>query len=236
MRQEIGRRAFVGCIAAGVPLLGDAAFARERVQRAAAVAHVHTADPVSDEVMRQLQTAVKALRETGKAEHARAIASALRLAAAHASATALDDVWKRGLNQQIRAGGLSSIVGREIDARRWQAEAAAFGAPDLQVPSVSFEDREKGVNAILTTGITGSLLSAAAEFDRSARGLARRAERNGFTRVQYMDCSAVNNMVSIVEWEIAIACGFPIDGGSACAFLTGTYIGLQATAWWYGCW
>lgn len=234
MRQEVGRRAFVGTVIAGVPFFTEAALARP--QSTGAAAHMHAADRVSEELLRQFRGAVTSLRETGKAEHARTIASILRLSAAHADALGLDATWKRALEQHLRRDGLQSIIGQDIDPQRWQAEVAFFGAPELQPPFVSAADREKGVNAILSPGIVASLQRAAADFDARAGGLARRTDHGDFTLVQYADCGGLNNMLSIIQWEIAIACGLAyIDGGAACAFLTGTYIGLQAMAWWYGC-
>ena len=233
MRQEIGRRTFVGSVIAGLPLLTQDAFA---LPQSGAVAHVHAADPVIDELARQLRSAVKALHDNPRAEHARAIGSILRLTAAHATAIGLDSTWKRGLEQRVREAGLPWVLARDIDPRQWQAEATAFGAPELQPPYVAASDREKGLNAILTVGISGTLQRAAVEFESHAAGLARRADQNGLVPVQY-DCSSLNNMLSIIQWEIAIACGLSfIDGGVACAFITGTYVGLQAMAWIYGCW
>lgn len=233
MRQDIGRRAFVGSVMASVPLLADTAFALP--QSDGPVAHVHTPDAVSQELLEQFRIAARALRQSGKAEYARAIASVLRIEAAHGVATGLDNLWKKGLDERLRTQGLGAVINQEIDATRWRREAAAFGAPQLQAPFVSTADRQKGLNAILTAGVTATLLNAAKEFELRAPALAKGTGYGPLRPVQY-DCDSYMRALALVQWEMAIACGMSfLDGGVACDFLLGTYVGLQAMAWWYGC-
>jgi hypothetical protein len=201
--------------------------------------HAHGGgDVVHAELIRQLQAEVKGLRESGKPEHARAIASVLRIAAAHGEATGLDTTWKNGLASYIRRYGRRDALNRPADRPQWEAEMRSFGETNPELPFVADKDRAAALDLVLAAGITPTLRSAAAAFDNTAVRLVERAARDGIVRVQAQDanCAELRRMYELLQWEMTVACAFSfIDGGIACTTLTGAAIGFYLSMWWQGC-
>ena len=229
------RRAFIGSAATlATTTAAGVTFVTPTDLLAQAQDHAH-GDVVHQELIRQLQIAVKGLRETGRAEHARTIASVLRIAAAHGAATGLDATWKNGLTRHIRQHGRRDALTRPVDRRRWEAEMRSFGETNPELPFVAEADRGKALDLVRANGITPILRSAAAIFEESAMRLAARSAANGVVRVQD-NCEALRRALDLAQFEQTMACAFSfIDSGVACAFLSGMLAGLYLTVFWYGC-
>jgi len=234
------RRAFIGSAAtlATTTAAAGVTFLAPTELSALGQAHAHNGDAVHGELIRQLQVAVKGLRETGKAEHVRTIASLVRLAAAHGEATGLDTTWKKGLARHIRQHGRRDAISRPVDRRRWEAEMRSFGEVNPELPFVADSDRAAAIDIVLASGITPTLRSAANVFDQTAVRLAARTGGDGIVRVQTSPdvCAEMHRAYELLQWEMTMACAFSfIDAGTACEFLTGMVIGFYLTMWWQGC-
>ena len=231
------RRAFIGSAATlATTAAAGVTFFTPTDLVAQGAAHAHGGDGVHAELIRQLQAAIKGLRDTGRAEHARAIASLLRVAAAHGDATGLDATWRNGLARHLRQHGRRDALTRPVDRRRWEAEMRSFGEASPEPPFVTEADRGTALDLMLAGGITPTLRRAAAAFDATAVRLAQRTTDNGFVRVQSANCAEMRRMYELLQWEMTMACAFSfIDSGVACAFLTGMVTGFYLSMWWQGC-
>jgi len=170
------RRVFLGSAAmVGVGSAAGGSFLLNRESNAQGHAG-HGRDPVFAELGKQIQESVEGLRQRPAGEHARKLASAMRIAAAHGAGVGIDAQVKAALRDAIRKEGRDALLLREVDPARLAQEAKQFGLAQLPPqPPVDFAARGQVLDALLSEGVTAQWRKAADAFDRISEELDRRA-------------------------------------------------------------
>ena len=168
------RRTFLGSAAAagvgaaiGGPLLFPTFPARTHAQ-----GHIET-DPVMAELQKQLTETMIAIRKgVGRAgEHARSIAASIRLLNAHGFAATADVQLRQLVNQE----GREALLARQIEPATVAAELKVIGVTRVPVFSAGYSDHAQMLDATVTQGMTATLATISAGFDRIAPVLDRHA-------------------------------------------------------------
>ena len=138
--------------------------------RAHAQGHVET-DPVMAELQKQLTETMIAIRKgVGRpGEHARSIASSIRLLTANGFAAAADVQLRQLLKQE----GREALLARQLDPARVAAELKAIGVTRVPAFSAGYSDHAQMLDATMTKGMTARLAALGAGFDRLAPVLDR---------------------------------------------------------------
>src|SRR5262245_29796306 len=157
MSVEVGRRVFVGSVAAGLPLLaGGATLALAQRQSDAA----RIQDPVADQLLTDMKGAVRSLSKAGSGEHTRRLASSLRLLAAWGASRQVDARVKETIRSVIAREGRQALLRRNVDRAMFRDEARMLGfdaRSNVPVPeplTVDDATRQKIVDELLTDGVT----------------------------------------------------------------------------------
>jgi hypothetical protein len=174
MKAEVGRRAFVGSVVAGLPFVaGHAALA----QREEIVRHAHAAgdtDPVLDLLVRQIAGVHNAAQTAPRSEHFRALAAQLRTMAVYERQLDVDNQVRTALRALVERDGRNAILYAEPDVQKQRQNLQAYGfrvpGRGREVPLYpTHQQREATLDALLEGGITPAFESMAATADRVAR-------------------------------------------------------------------
>jgi hypothetical protein len=245
MSVEVGRRVFVGSVATGLPLFVGGGMPLAFAQRQSGTAT--NKDPVALELIAEMKRAVRGLSKAPSGEHTRRLASSLRLLAVWGTTNLLDARVKETLRGVIAREGRDVLVRREVDLAMFKAEAREFGfdgtsaAPLPSLPSVDYTARQRVVDDLLANGVTGRWRAVADTLETAANAFDRTASRRsaGMTLVAQTDPS-VCRMIQQEMYNLSIQMAFWCAPWfywvpEPCGLTTSAYLGVAATAWWYGC-
>lgn len=212
MRQEIGRRAFVGTVIAGAPLLveGPSLFAQSN---AATAAGTGSLDPFIEYTVRELATIQRHAQEAHKmrGEEARAAAQQIRAAVVYVQGLGLDEEVKRATGSVVSANGRDAVMYPDVDGQRALAAMRQFGLTLDALPDtggIDYVTRAALLDDLSKTGITpvlsriaDTLAGASAELDRRVATMA-----TPIVRVQDMDwwsgfCSSLQSTIAQLQAE-----------------------------------
>lgn len=238
MKSEVGRRAFVGTVAAGLPLLagtGTAAFAQSGHSP---LQHDVGRGRMDEELHRQIKDAVLGMRGPHAAESARRVATALRMGAAHYAAHNVDERVTSSLQAMMRKEGREAFFAHVLSHRdSFAAEVRDYGITTLPPLPADAGERRRALDQIVASGITPLMLGLADEFDRISTTIdARPALR--FTNVAHAayPCPNTSPYQDTVEILAMASC---LWNPYACALFGGAWagltIGIHVTNWWSGC-
>lgn len=157
MELQVNRRGFVGALAAGVPLLAASAGAQ--------APHRHDADPVGQELRRQLKGSLRGLGGPRHGEASRRLAGAVRIAVAHGAATDIDAQFSAALKQIIRSRGRHALIIADIAPARLAAEAKELGIAVPTLLPFDYNARSKVLDDLLKNGVTATWTKAADAFE-----------------------------------------------------------------------
>lgn len=245
MSVDVGRRVFVGSMAAGLPLLAGGGATLAFAQRQDGAKRIQ--DPVFDQVLIDMKGAVRGLSQAGSGEHARRLASSLRVFAAWGATKQFDSRVKETLRDVVKREGRDTLLRRNADAAMFKAEARALGfdgtsGVPLPVPQlVDFTTKQRVVDDLLANGVTPRWRAAAATLDDAARSLDRMASAKsaGVTLVRQTDpsiCRMINQELNYLNIQMVFWCApWFYWVPEPCGMATSAYLGVWAVGWWYGC-
>jgi hypothetical protein len=182
MNAVVGRRIFVGSVAAGLPLIAGAVHG-VRAQAAAGQDHDHTAngssDAVFDQIVREMAIVHARIRSRGaRGEDARAIAAQLRTAIVHTQQRGIDAPAKKALADLVRTRGRDAVLYLEIDKPNAKARLKQYGiqADDrwFDTTGVDYATRNRVLDEFLAGGLAGALARSADVFERLGAEIDRR--------------------------------------------------------------
>jgi len=245
MNVEVGRRVFVGSMAAGLPLLagGGATLAFAQKQNGA----TRIQDPVFDQLLTDMKGSVRSLSQAGSGEQARRLASSLRVFAAWGASKQFDSRVKATLRDVAKREGRDALLRRSVDPAMFKAEAREFGfdgtsAVPLPVPQpVDFVTRQRVLDDLLANGVTPRWRAVAATLDDAARSLDRMAAARsaGVTLVAQVDpsiCRMIQQELNYLTVQMVFWCApWFYWVPEPCGLATSAYMGVWAVGWWYGC-
>ena len=246
----VPRRAFVGTVAAGLPMLAGAAVlaqttrgpARER-QRGA-----RRRDRLFDHLVSQLVRVHNRSRARGlTGEDSRTVAETLRTLTIYAPQIALDEQVRQGVAAAVQRQGREAVLYAEPDMTAMRDELAHLGVAPGSIEFGKFgppDDtvRRKVLDELLSAGVSPRFIALSTVFDELATARDRFAGRSpGFRRAQYgysgEECQRLRSQIDYLEAEVAIVCGaavfFPALAG-ACGALSVT-LGLELAYYYYFC-
>lgn len=183
MRPEVGRRVFVGSVVAGLPLLAGRS---ELFAQAGIGAHDHGAipgaDPVIDQIVRQIALIHNAAQAGPRGAHARALASQLRMLAVYQRQQGIDDQARSAVKEMVQRDGRNAMLYAEPDQEMRRKAMQQYGfRPDeraLTVPlNATHAQREAALDDLLTHGLTPAYDRLAATLDKLAERLDQRRGR-----------------------------------------------------------
>jgi hypothetical protein len=245
MSVEVGRRVFVGSMAAGLPLLAGGGATLAFAQRQTGAKRIQ--DPVFDQVLTDMKGAVRGLSQAGSGEHTRRLASSLRVFAAWGASKQFDSRVKDTLRDVVKREGRDALLRRSVDPAMFKAESREFGfdgtsaVPLLMPQPVDFAARQRVVDDVLANGVTPRWRAVAATLDDAARGLDRIASARsaGVTLVAQTDpsiCRMIQQELSYLNIQMVFWCApWFYWVPEPCGMATSAYLGVYAVSWWYGC-
>jgi hypothetical protein len=245
MSVEVGRRVFVGSMAAGLPLLAGGGATLAFAQRQSGAARIQ--DPVVDQLLADMKGAVRSLSKAGSGEHTRRLASSLRVLAAWGSSRQLDARVKDTIQGVIGREGRQALLRRNVDRMMFRAEARVLGfdaqsnVPVSEPAVIDDATRQKIVDDLLTNGVTGRWRQLADTLDAAASALDRQAalRAGGATLVAQVDpsiCRMINQELSYLNIQMVFWCApWFYWVPEPCGLATSAYLGVWAVAWWHGC-
>lgn len=243
MSVEVGRRVFVGSVAAGLPFLtggADVTWA----QRESSTALLR--DPVALQLIDDMKRAVRALSRASSGEQARRLASSLRLLAAWGASHDIDSRIQRTLRAVIASEGRDALLRREIDDSMFRDEARDVGfdgssvVPLPIVPVADYAVRGKVLDDLLARGATARWIGIARLADAAAASLDRQASRGkGMLRVAQIDpadCLMIAKELEYLSAEMVFWCApWFYWVPEPCGLVSAAYLGVWAVYWWDGC-
>jgi hypothetical protein len=247
MSVEVDRRVFVQSVAAGLPLLAGAgggatvAFAQRQT------GPTRVQDPVFDQSLTDMKGAVRGLSQAGSGEHARRLASSLRVFAAWGASKQFDSRVKETLRGVVGREGRDALLRRNVDLAMFKAEARDVGfdgtssIPLPEPQAVDFATRHRVLDDLLAHGATPRWREVAATLDDAARSLDRIASARsaGVTLIRQVDpsiCRMINQELSYLNIQMVFWCApWFYWVPEPCAMATSAYLGVWSVGWWYGC-
>ena len=186
-------------------------------------------DPVSAEALRQFKAAIRGLTKSGKGEHGRQAAAALRVMAANGKARNLDAEFRRAARRELKTYGRDNVLLRPFDREQFAATAREFGVdppPEIST-SGTLAERQKALDALLAAGLTPHMDRAADLFEAMA---AQIDARGPVLRVQTKEqqiqiCKDLQTFISTAEGFMVVAC--LLFSTIACAYYSGVYLGAK---------
>src|SRR6476659_16460 len=133
METGIGRRVFVGSIAAALPLVMTRGHLAAQAGTDAVHAHPTggTIDPILEHLARQLATNHNAMRRDPRGEHLRAFAAHLRTLTVYGRQSGLDETVKARVAALVARDGRYNVLYLQPDRTHLLSELRAYGAqPD----------------------------------------------------------------------------------------------------------
>lgn len=244
MSMEVGRRVFVGSMAAGLPLLaGGATLAFAQRRNAAS----RNQDPVVGQLLADMKSAVRSLSKASSGEHTRRLASSLRLLAAWGASQQFDARVKDTLRGVITREGRQALLRRNVDRAMFRAEARELGfderstVPVPEPPVLDDATRQKIVDDLLANGVTARWRKVADLLDVAARSLDRQAalRAGGATLVAQVDpsiCRMLQQELSYLNALLVFWCSpWFFWAPEPCGLTSSAYLGVQAVAWYHNC-
>ena len=136
MRPEVGRRVFVGSVAAGLPLLASRT---ALLAQGGAMAHDHgaiaAADPVIDQIVRQMALIHNSAQAGPRGTHARALASQLRMLTVYQRQQGIDDQARAAVKDMVDQQGRNALLYAEPDREMRRQAMQQYGfRPDESGP------------------------------------------------------------------------------------------------------
>jgi hypothetical protein len=194
--------------------------------------------PLSRELKRELQGAVRTIFAEGRGEGARRTAVVLRLWAAHGLVQGYDAGIRDGLAKAIKRRGRDTFLYVQPPHAAMHAEKRAYGMPEHLLsshPPVDPALRAKTLDLLLREGVTPSLLRTADWFD----GVARQMDRQFTQPIRLddsIDCAEMKYfkeaLCDMMEAVCFYAALFPSPlTADACAVAAGACAGATATYW-----
>jgi hypothetical protein len=220
MNTAVSRRAFVGALAAGVPMAGAAIGA----QSPPGGAHIHPGGPSRDAVIEQLLRQLAAAHNRAHArgisgEDGRDAAAALRVLSVYSVQSGLDATVKRAVSDAVRRRGRESLLYAPLDLPAMRDELRRLGvttdAIDMRrVAPPDDATRTRALDGLIRNGITRRFTILAESLDRSAAAIDQRVgPAVVIRRAQYSyggDCSTISDQISYLEAETGIICGLSL--------------------------
>ncbi len=243
MSVEVGRRVFVGSVATGLPFFVGG----RELALAQQVTAGSATDPVAIQLIADMKQAVRGLSRGPSGEHARRLASSLRLLAAWGSSNQFDTRVKETLRGVVAREGRDALVHRDVDLAMFKAEARAFGFDGTSVvplpvlPPVDDATRQRVVDDLLANGVTAHWRSLADTLEAAAKSLDRLAARRsgGITLVAQDSpsfCWQIQQEMYYLSVQMAFWCApWFYWVPEPCGMVTSAYLGAAAVAWWYSC-
>lgn len=245
MSVEVGRRVFVGSVAAGLPLLAGGGATLAFAQRRSGGARIQ--DPVVDQLLAEMKGSVRSLSKASSGEHTRRLASSLRVLAAWGATQQFDARVKDTLRGVVAREGKQALLRRSVDRAMFRAEARALGFDErsnVPLPEPTVVDdatRQKIVDDLLTNGVTGRWRQLADTLDAAATSLDRQAAQRagGATLVAQVDpsiCQMIRQQLSYLQLQMTFWCGpWFLWAPEPCGLATSAYLGVAAVGWWHSC-
>jgi hypothetical protein len=190
--EVVGRRMFVGSLAAAMP--AAALWTTGVAAQGAAHAHLHggdrIVDPVFEQLLREMAAVHNAARSGPRGEHARALAAHLRLVAAHGRANDLDGQVRSGVAELVAQHGRDGAMYLAPDRKQALEDLTRFGVKiDDQAFNYPFEPdyvmRSTALATLEREGLTPLFDRLAARLDRIAPELDNRLKQ--IVRIQDAD-------------------------------------------------
>ncbi len=186
-------------------------------------------DPVSAEALRQFKAAIGGLTKSGKGEHGRQAAAALRVLATNGKARNLDAELRKAVKRELKTYGRDNVLLRPFDREQFAATAREFGvdpAPELSTPS-TLAERRRWLDTLLAAGVTSHMERSAELFasigaQLDARGPVQRVQTK---EQQIQMCRDLQTYIATAEGFMIIAC--LLWGPLACAYFSGAYLGAK---------
>lgn len=183
---------------------------------------------VSDELNRQIKAGVRALRGPRAGEAARALASTVRVLAAHNQESGIDASLQRSLQKALQRDGREAVLQHDASAM-FDAEARQFGV-ELPREPPNRATRERALEAMQQRGPSAALLDAAVALERLAPQLDRQSI--ALAAARQSGCPDLAAQLYFLEFVAMASCLWnPI----ACAGFQGAYWGLKFSIWAAGC-
>jgi hypothetical protein len=183
MKSVVGRRVFVGSVAAGLPLIVGAGARPLAQSGTAGAAHAHpalaAADPLQEHLLHQMARVHNRMRQGPTGEDARAFAMHLRTLAVYGRQHDLDTHLRAAAGEAIRAEGRDVFLLREPDAGAMRAELERYGfqlddrTRHLTLPH-DLRRRSAAIDTLLNEGVTPTWDRLAAIFEQAAPAIDRR--------------------------------------------------------------
>jgi hypothetical protein len=216
MNSVATRRAFVGTIAAGLPLLvQNGSFAQS--------AHNHETvrgktDPVFEHLAREAaHTLSRAQRRGPRGEDARALAVALRTFAVYGRQVDFDGAIKKAARTAVARQGREQFLYGQPDRRKMHEELRRFDENVRELPEprseADYATRTKALDELLAKGASPVFLRAAAEFEAAAADFDR---VGGFNLVRWdPQCFVWQQTRDWLEIEAGFMCLLAITNPAA---------------------
>jgi hypothetical protein len=245
MNVEVDRRVFVGSVVTGFPLLVAGGAELAWAQREPGSSQVR--DPVVSQVLTDMKRAVRGLSRAPSGEHARHLASSLRLLAAWGASNRFDDRVKTTLRGAMAREGREALLRREVDLATFKAEARQFGfdgtssVPLPVLPSIDDTAKQRIIDAMLDKGVTDHwkaladmLESAATHLDRIAA--ARPAGVMLAAQTDPSICVMIRQEMYYLNLQMAFWCApWFYWFLEPCGLTTSAFLGVATVSWWYSC-
>lgn len=206
-------------------------------------------DEIADHILREGTRRARDLHGgVRRHETITAIATNLRLHAAHVRATGVEaavaQAVKRRLSKKGRRGLIEEANGPQA-MQRHHDQLREFGLEDLDVPeqAVTAAQSEQALTMLQTPGqLSGALEQMAVVFDQFAEKTALMGDGGArIVRVQSIDawCSTMRTVCEIMKTSTAIICALSAAGfvelAPVCAVLGVEVATACFLAWWGGC-
>lgn len=185
MNHEVGRRVFVGSMAAGLPFLsGTALVTQSRSDHDHAVNGV---DHFVDYLVRQMAATHNAAQRGPRGDHFRALAAQLRTLSVYERHVGLDDRVRTEVRRRVDRQGRSSVLFADEDPGMRRKNLQAFGFRTPNPPrqgelTPSHEQREAALDELLVGGVTPVLDRTAGLAEKAAVRIDARAGRTLIAR------------------------------------------------------
>jgi hypothetical protein len=186
-------------------------------------------DPVSAEALRQFKAAIRGLTKSGKGEHGRQAAAALRVLAAHGKARNLDAEFRTSVRRELKTYGVDNVLLRPFDREQFTATAREFGVeqPPQLTTNATLAERRQSLNALLATGVVAHMERSADLFAAIGAHLDKRGpvQQVQTKEQQIQMCRDLQTYISTAEGLMIVAC--LLWGPLACAYFSGAYLGAK---------
>ena len=239
MDAQVGRRMFLGTVAAGMPLLMTGEVAGQAHNHASAAG----GDAVFEHLAREVARIHNRVQRRGpRGDDARALASAIRTMKVYAGQVDFDSKVKKGLRGLVNKRGREELLFAEPDPARSRAELRRFGVEirennGRRTSPADYATRTKVLDEVLGRGISPSFDRLAAAFEDAADTL----DASGTVAIRRVrdaiSCASWAQTIAMLEVEAQYMCALAIlvpAANTACAILLAS-LGTYQAFYWYNC-